>query len=634
MIKSSLRLFKALPLAKKKYNYDSSIILKRTLSNGYIFSPKVLKHFPKSRMDNICSLVESEIILNAEEMNSTFHKSWNKVKTAPYSQLVLEQVFHYITTYGYEMFGTYDEDLVYIPNEKLEIPDFKEDVPLLVIKGYTEPEIKEKLLKLLGSGIALAEDTKNDVIEVIEYVGGIEIDPVKNKEVKMFLYKKYSEVPNNPIEFLRYAIYDSTKRTLLIKDKQTIEDIKESSVNSTKLFEIYEEAHGYTPLASIFYRFKPLFLAFRKNDLKPVINKIRKLAKNHHSPMKEDYLNTVTNQIKNNTLKYHVLREELSKVNIFRKIRLAYALKYRTLDVDSIVYKIRNGKGFVDSFSFDRTPMLGHALDVIIKSIVEDVAKNVDGKTIYIPKIINYTLPYTEKQFTGQFPSGTSIVVPKDLIFGINWKNQNERRTDLDLSLISTEGKIGWDGSYRNEGGEVLFSGDVTDAKGKNGATELFYIKRKVQENYLVHVNYYNYEKDIPVPYKIITAKKELQSLTCNYMIDPNNVIAIANSKIDKTSTILGVVSVTTKECKFYFTETSTSNAISAKTGERAMQSKDYFIKFYKNAINLEDMLKKAGANIIREIPVGTPEEPAVWNPDIDLSPEKLEKDTILDLLI
>ena len=101
MIETTLNLFKALPLEKKKYKYDSSSIVKRTIKSGYIFSPEIFEHFPKKDMNEICAIVEHELILNPAEINSTFHKSWNKVKTAPYLQLVLEQIFHYITVYGY-----------------------------------------------------------------------------------------------------------------------------------------------------------------------------------------------------------------------------------------------------------------------------------------------------------------------------------------------------------------------------------------------------------------------------------------------------------------------------------------------------------------------------------------------------
>ena len=147
-------------------------------------------------------------------------------------------------------------------------------------------------------------------------------------------------------------------------------------------------------------------------------------------------------------------------------------------------------------------------------------------------------------------------------------------------------------------------------------------------------LNYYNYNKDQPVSFKIVAAQKKLQKLTENYMIDPNNVVAFAKSTMDKVSKVLGIVTVTSGGCKFYFSETYVGRSITSTNNERSEMNKNYLVNFYKNAIGLDNILEKAGATILREIPIGTPEKPAVWNPDIDLSPEKLEKDTILNLLI
>ena len=62
---------------------------------------------------------------------------------------------------------------------------------------------------------------------------------------------------------------------------------------------------------------------------------------------------------------------------------------------------------------------------------------------------MNYALPATEKQFTGDLPSGTSIRVPKDMVFGIHWENVPGHWVDLDLSVTSPfTGKVGWDGNY------------------------------------------------------------------------------------------------------------------------------------------------------------------------------------------
>jgi len=392
------------------------------------------------------------------------------------------------------------------------------------------------------------------------------------------------------------------------------------------LFVKYAKNHGLERLAEIFYRFKPIFLAFRVDRrLRPLINKIRKLAIKHHRPMPEDYLNAITLKIKKGQpIQENRLMEELSRVNIFRKIRLAYALKFRTKDVESILYKIRNGKGYVTDFSFDRKEEAQIILDIITDSIVEDVKKNIKGKKIYIPPFIHYSLPATEKQFTGNFPSGTYVTVPEDIIFGIHWNNVDRHGIDLDLSVISpTEGKLGWDADYRAKEGKVLFSGDITNAPLPRGATELFYIERKMRESLILYVNYYNFKPDIEVPFKIIVAQEEIVNLEKNYTVNPNNLISVAETKINQREKILGLIVAEDDGCRFYFVETSTGNSITSSKSEVAEQSRKYLFSFYKDAIELKDILIKAGVKLVGN----------VKESDINLSPDVLEKDSILKLL-
>jgi len=656
-MQSIIRLFKALPITSKRKKVDKDL-LKRTIRRGYIFSSEVVYNY--SNYGELIQWVEGVYGITAEELNNSFHKSWAKIKEADVEQLVVEQLAHYLTTYGQEQPKEYliekeeqwgvdhlaekiielgdfksdkiqDENYVYIPKEKLEIPDVDMDnIRLVVIKGYTKEELKEKLMNILRSGIALGEDTIEDVLDVAKFLelDKDDIESVKNKEVKSALYGYLDLVPENPTEFLRYVVYEATKKTLLIKSPVLIEEIKKTE-NETidKLFSKYMTEHGLKRLAEIFYRFKPIFLAFKTNEeLKPMINKIRKLAVKYHKPLPEDYLNTITAKLKQNKrIDKDKLEAELEKVNIFRKIRLAYALKFRTKDVDSILYRIRNSKGYATDFSFERKSSAKRVLDVVLESIVKDVKKNVAHKRIYIPDYIHYTLPATEKQFTGNFPSGTYVTIPKDIIFGINWKNVGNHVIDLDLSVLSpSEGKIGWDSDYRSATGSVLFSGDITDARGQNGATELFYVKRQKKEALILYVNYYNFKEDIEVPFKILVAQEQVSNWKENYMIDPNNLVAVSNSKINQKEKVLGLLVTTLDECRFYFTEAYVGCSITSSDSEVADHSRKYLFGFYENAIGLRDILMKAGAKMVDR------EDES----DINLSPEELEKDSILNLLL
>ena len=625
-MKSTIKLFKAVPITVKKTKEADKDLLEKTIKKGFIFSPEVIYNYPSYN-----ELIKSiDIGVTPEELNNSFHKSWKKIEEASIEQLVAEQIIHYLTTYGFKALGIYDKDSVYIPNEELKIPEIKEDIKLTVIKGYTKEELREKLLKLLDSGIALKEETINDVMEVALFVelNEKEIADIRNKEVRIIMYDYLRLVPSNPTEFLRFIVYKSTEKTLLIKSPLLIEEIKShKNISIIKLFKDYEKEFGPNKLAEIFYRFKPIFLAFRTNkELKRIINQIRRSAVKFHKPMPGDYLNEVTSKIKKcEEIKEDKLKKELSKVSIFRKIRLAYALKFRTKDVDSILYKIRNGKSYATNFDFKYGHIAKIVLGFVLDSIIEDISKNVKGKKIYIPEFMNYSLPATEKQFTDNFPSGTFISIPKDMIFGIHWKDTKIRSIDLDLSLISPEtGKVGWDGSYRTEGRDILFSGDLTEAPKPKGASELFYIKKQTENVFIVLANYYNFDADTEVPFKIIVAKERANHFRKNYMIDPNNIISVVNSTINKKQKVLGLIVVTEEDCKFYFSETYLGRSITSSENEFVENSRKYLFDFYENTIGLKEILEKSGAEFVDD----------KKNADIDLSPENLEKDSILNLIV
>lgn len=656
MNEAIIRLFKALLIKTKKRKIDKKL-LEKTIRKGFIFSPEVVYNY--SDYDKLIKLVEKTIGISAEKLNSSFHKSWVKVKKANLEQLVVEQLAHYLTTYGKESPEEYIEEkgkqwgvdnlggkivglgdfksdkigdnYVYIPKEKLEIPELDiEGIRLVVIKGYTKEELKSKLLNLLGSGIALSEDSIKDVLNVATSLDIKEkdIESIKNKEVRIALYDSLGVFPENPIEFLRYIIYKATEQTLLIKSSDLIEKIKENEdLKIVKLFNKYKKKHGLHKLAEIFYRFKPIFLAFKESEeLIPIINKTRKLAIRYHKPLPKDYLNDITSEIKKGKkIDKDKLNKELERVNIFRKIRLAYALKFRTKDVNSILYRIRNGKGYATDFSFKRKKYAQQVLDIVLDSIVKNVSKNVKGKKIYIPDHIEYSLPATEKQFTGYFPSGTYVSIPRDMIFGVSWENVKSHMIDLDLSLILPSGqKIGWDAGYRTETRDILFSGDITTAPKPNGATELFYVQKQTKKACILFVNYYNFDEEIEVPFKIIVAKEKTRNFRKNYMVNPNNLVAVTSSKINKRQKILGLLVITTNECRFYFTEANIGGSITSSNSKFAEHSRQYLFNFYENTISLKDILKKAGAKMID----------SKDKADIDLSPEELEKDSILNVLI
>ncbi len=621
MNKATLRLFNAIEVNNKDNKNIPQSILARTIQNGYILDSAIEPE------EELLDLIESVVGIAGIKANSAFHKSWAVVQDSWMESLVIQQIIHYITTYGFESLGIYREDAVYIPQEVLELPTITDDIPLVVIKAITAEEILDNIINL-ADGIALAQETLNDIMTIVkshDYDPSF-VEKIDNRELKALLYDFYGIVPSEPVEFLRHLISKLTDESLLIKNKDLIDKIKQS--NGKFLDTLLKDAPD--DLASIFFRFKPLFLAMKSiSNNKRYFNQLRKKANKLHKPLPQDYLNSVSSQIKYEKLNLETLVERLKKATIFRKIRLAYALKYRLSASDSIVYRVRNGRGWTTEFDFEWWEVVQEktqkALDIVVDSIVDDVKKNVEGKTLYIPNHVYYALPATEKQFTGYLPTGTYVLTPEDMIVGIHWTNTEKKRVDLDLSVIGESGKIGWDAAYRSQEKEVLFSGDVTDAPPPNGASELFYLKQAHQEARILKVNYYNFAKGDKVEAKILVAQEKPKNFGTNYMVDVNKMIASANINITKKQNILGLIVNINEENRFYFANISIGNSITSSNNKQSQQARKYLVSKLVNSLDLREILTMAGAKIVDEIP----EE----EESINLSPKALDKTTIINLI-
>lgn len=614
---ATLRLFHAIQVDQKHRKTVPAAILERGVKHGYLLDP-ALDPTPE-----LLTAIETVVGLSGEQANAAFHKSWATIQNSRIETLVMQQIVHYITTYGFEYFGIYHQDMVYIPREKLEVPALGDDIPLIVIHALDAAELFERILRL-GSGVALAQQTLDDVMEIVRanaYDSAF-IPQIKNRELQARLYDFYGLVPTEPVEFLRYLVYRLTSETLLVKNDALIEKLKLADFNL--LDALLEKAP--TDLASIFLRFKPLFLALKTaSHHKNFFNRLRKQAKKLHQPLPEDYFNSITVQIKRRTLNLTVLEQKLTHISIFRKIRLANALQYRLRAIHSIVYRVRTGRGWASEFDWPEglATDTKKSLDMVIASIVRDIQPNVAGKIIYIPAQVHYAVPATEKQFTGHFPTGTSISTTGHMVVGLHWLN-TARRIDFDLSLLAETTKFGWDAHYRSGDASILFSGDMTDAPPPHGASELFYIKSIGNDRFLLMANYFNFDSSDPVEAQIVLAQDTPTNFEHNYMLDPNKILARASLKLANKQNVLGLIAKTQGDIRFYFANIILGNSISAKVDGHTAHARKYLVNSMLNALDLAQILRAAGANVVSEIPSGK---------YLDLSPEMLEKTTILNLI-
>lgn len=653
---------------------------KKTISKGFIFSNKVKNYLSA---DTLSSIADTENFLTGEEMNASFHKSFGKVEEAPDTQLLVEQVLHYLTTYGLKSIGEYREDLVYIPKENLNIPEIDEDFPLTIIDGITYEELKDKLFHIFTSGIALQKSTLQDLTGISTYLNfnEEEIQKISNKEIRVRLYSLLDVVPENPVDFLRLLMYDTIGDSLIIKNSETIRKIKinvnaDLSINK-RIFNLLKRYNNYYGrLGEIFYRFKELFLAFKidtnnwNNDIyniNGIINKIRKQAKQYHKPIEEDYLSNIIPYIRSlnlsdSEMNNKILMEEmdpilnrflqvdpilnrflqeLNKVDVFRKIRLLNALRYYGLDVERsekpVLYKIRNGKTYCKDMPYmskKKEAYLNMLSKIVKKDIAKKISKNIQNKKIFIPDNIEYALPTSEKQFSGNLPDGTCITSTSDassVSVGVHWKNK-KRSIDLDLAMLpkSNGQKIGWDGQYRSQNGDILFSGDQTTAPIPNGASELFNISQGVSDIFLITLNFFNYTPESNVPFKLFFSDGP-EDIYEDFVVDPNKIIASSNSQIEAPYKVVGLLEIDEDYSKFFFIDRYLEERITSGDNDSAKKTRQYFSSNYKHAaVYLSEIIHEIYS--MEEMTGKVVDDPE--DADIDLSFNNIEKDTIINLLI
>lgn len=601
----TLKLFNAVP--KKEGGKINDQLVKEFADYGLFISPDAIW-----AVADIAKYIK-ENKLDANQLNATFHKSWNTVKNATREELLLHQILHYYTTYGTD----FTSDFIYIPAEKLDIPAIKE-IPLKVIKGLTVEEICEKCLDMLRSGIALSTETIDDLLSILrkfdyEFTN---VDDIKNKEALIKIISNTGIYPTYPVEFLRYLLYSAISETLIIKNKHMIDKIKKSTIS----IDFHVNRFGVEKCATIFNRYKPLWLAFKGNPAnKKIVNKISKLSKSCHIPMKVDVLNNITF----NKFDKKDIKEALKKANSFRKIRLLYSLKLKLSNPTKSFYRIRNGKSYVENgaVSLKGNKYYKNVYKMVYKSLLKSL--DLKDKVIIYPKNMDYALPSSEKMFVGNIPSGT-VITSKRLASGIYWRN-NWGARDLDLSSVSIDGtKVGWNSKYSHDKGSLIYSGDITNAP--NGAAELMYTDVNLKLPSLVMVNIFS--GTIGCGVKLISGKAAKTDR--DYMFDPQYQLLNVDTKLDAKQQIIGLFIPNKKKVKFVVINTNFGNIPVSSSNENTKNALIALYEKYSNTISLSDVLLDAGAILVQE-----PDEKDSSFKDkiyLDLSYDSISKDTFIKM--
>lgn len=484
--------------------------------------------------------------------NKTFYKNWEDITSKTRFELLVDQLLHYATTYGTD-FGMGNG---YVPNNgpDVEIPykSFK------VIMPATDKEIYDRCLKMLQSGIALESGTLDVLIGYMTEDNRyskyeLDVDTVKNKEANIMLMDRTGIYGSDPFNMLRYFVYKTTGKAMLIKDRQTLEAIK-TNAYKVKFYELGEnQLHA---LASIFYRFKPIFLAFKhdgvvnapmrteafkqtakkvgiEQDLmksnSSVINQIRRMAVKDHKPFKAGFWETILTEVK--PLAEVTKHIEKDGITNYKKVTIMQAILAKLQNATGNMYVIRNGKMWVKEEAPKPSQSLTSYLMQVYTILENSLVDSIKGKacTVRYPKNVNLTIPTSEKNFIGNYPFGTSVNMADDHnIVGIYWRNEWGTR-DFDLHMADIFGRAyGWNAGYTDKDNQIIFSGDMTNADPE--ATELFYISQVCPDG---KISVSQFRGEPKSQFKLFVAREEKHCLKdggyysrVDAMVDPNNVVA------------------------------------------------------------------------------------------------------------
>lgn len=408
-----IKMFKVAPAIGK--TIDKFEINMVSAKYGYIIHPNVCNEYTENFIQNLkCNY------------NSTFYKCWDDVMQRNESSLLAAQLMHYASTYG----SGYTEP-TYIPNNSpIEIP-YKD---YTIINEISIHELYKKCLNLVVKNIALKQETLDAVCDYIcwyikysndnEKLVYINPDDIGNKEAQAIICEKIGLLPSDKFALLRCIVYRCTGSTLLIKSKDMLDVIECGYFSLDQLDE-----DRLIILSEIFYRFKSIFLALRKqSDInKKIVNKIRRLAKTHHKPFKAGFWETVLAE-KN----YKVTKEVADRVhelNNFKLVQLIQATRERLISSNvpaHQLYKIRNGKIYLKEKDF---PMLDNNIyywETLLEIFVGQLINNLKKKacTVKFPENLTLTCPSSEKSFLGNIPFGSYFNMNDKNFIGCYWRNE------------------------------------------------------------------------------------------------------------------------------------------------------------------------------------------------------------------
>lgn len=405
--------------------------------------------------EHLFNLAIDTLGLDNEIWSNAFHKSWDKVENTSIEQLVFEQLVHYFSTYGLEYLGLPAmpvipcEDII---SDKEALPNIKAFTVIRVVSTEEALKIIEEYLRNVKS----PHKNEIDALMSLMHKTSLAIDDLTSFELKVIRCDQLGIVPVDGQDFLRYAVYKMTGSTLLIKNASTISSIQKYCAHSPNVAYRMLSLCNEVELAKIFFRFKPLILAFKKSDkCRPIVNRIRRLANKYHRPLSDKNVANLTKLISEDRFRDAI--DVIDNADNRTLIKLINFTSSEMLNDSNIkIFNIRNGSSYVTERETEY-----QTVDVLnslcFSKLMHNCKNKLEGKTYLIPKYIEYTVPVSEKQMIGQLPYGTVVHGSNSdtITPAIWWTDQGDYRTDIAIHLNGKNRSFGWNSNYRYAGNDA-----------------------------------------------------------------------------------------------------------------------------------------------------------------------------------
>ncbi|MEM9824555.1 MAG: hypothetical protein AAF985_25940, partial [Bacteroidota bacterium] len=298
----------------------------------------------------------------------------------------------------------------------------------------------------------------------------------------------------------------------------------------------------------------------------------------------------------------------LDNATPFALFRALSACQTRMNGQYTFAYRIRNGKSFVKATNY--SGIVWPNYEFLYNYCREKF--DLTGKTFFLPKDVEYALPISEKMFVGNIPTGSQFF-GHALAVGIYWENQ-WGASDLDLSGLNIGGKVGWNASYQQGDGQLMYSGDITNAP--QGAVEYLYANQGLNEPTLVKNNVYHGKNNCE--YKIIVGRGD--RINQNYMMNPNNLFLEVKCQSVQRQSILGIlIPKKTRQCFVLLNFAAGVGRVSRNSKLSDMATKALYQQ-WSDPISFREVIVELGAKIV----------PNAEAADYDFSLNKLEKDSFI----